>query len=72
MKPTLPERVLTKARKLFEESEMTWDELGQKMGYESGIARRAAWQLFNKVADPRLSTLGALAKALGVELKDLL
>jgi hypothetical protein len=42
------------------------------MGYESGTARRAAWQLFNKVADPRLSTLESLAAALGVEVKELL
>lgn len=51
---------------------MTFDELGRKMGHEKGVARRAAWQLLNKVADPRISTLEALAKALGVEVKDLL
>jgi transcriptional regulator with XRE-family HTH domain len=72
MKLTLPEKVLAKARKLFDASKMTWDELGQKMGYEHGVARRAAWQLFNKVGDPRLSTLESLAKALGVEVKDLI
>jgi transcriptional regulator with XRE-family HTH domain len=51
---------------------MTLEELEVKMGFEAGTARRAAWQLFNKVGDPRLSTLEALAKALGVQPKDLL
>jgi hypothetical protein len=37
-----------------------------------GTARRAAWQLFNNVGDPRLPTVETLAKALGVQPKDLL
>ena len=69
---TTTEAVLKKARKLFEGSGMTLDELGVKMGHETGTARRAVWQLFNKTPDPRLSTLVRLAEALGVELKDLL
>jgi hypothetical protein len=51
---------------------MTLEELGLKMGYEPGTARRAAWQLFNKVGDLKLSSVEALAKALGVQPKDLL
>jgi hypothetical protein len=42
------------------------------MGRDVGTARWAAWQLFNKVADPRLSTIEKLAEALGVKVKDLL
>lgn len=72
MKQPTAEAVLAKARKLLEKSEMTLDELGQKMGYESGTARRAVWQLLNKTPDPRFSTLTRLADALGVSLKDLL
>jgi hypothetical protein len=30
------------------------------------VARKSAWQLLNKVNDPRISTLRLLAKALGV------
>lgn len=71
MKP-LPERVIAKAKALFDKSGMTLEEVGAKMGFEPGTARRAAWQLFNKVGDPRLSTVEALAKALGVQVKDLL
>ena len=68
----LAESVRHKALKLFERSGMTLEELGLKMGYEPGTARRAAWQLFNKVGDPRLSTVEKLADALGVPAKDLL
>jgi transcriptional regulator with XRE-family HTH domain len=71
MKPTA-ESILKKARKLLEKSGMTLDELGVKMGYESGTARRAVWQLFNKTPDPRLSTIIRLAEALGVDLRELL
>lgn len=72
MKASLAKSLIKKARLLFEESGMTLDELGQKMGHLPGTARRAAWQLFNKETDPRLSTIEALAKALGVHVRDLL
>jgi DNA-binding Xre family transcriptional regulator len=42
------------------------------MGNDSSIACRAAWQLFNKVDDPLLSTVEKLAEALGCQPKDLL
>ena len=64
--------ILKRAKKLLDKSGMTLDDLGVKMGYETGTARRAVWQLFNKTPDPRFSTLARLADALGVELKDLL
>jgi hypothetical protein len=44
---------------------MTREERGLEMGYEAGTARRAVWQLFNKVDDPRLSTAEKLAAAGG-------
>jgi transcriptional regulator with XRE-family HTH domain len=72
MKPPLADHVRRKAMKLFEKSGMTMEELGQKMGFPEGTARRAVWQLFNKVSDPRLSTVEKLAAALGVQVKDLL
>jgi len=71
MKPPLADHVRRNALKLFEKSGMTLEELGLKMGYEAGTARRAVWQLFNKVSDPRLSTVEKLAAALGVRPKDL-
>lgn len=72
MKSSIAASAIKKARQLFDKSGKTLEELGIAMGHEPGTARRAAWQLFNKVADPRLSTLEALARALGVEVKDLL
>jgi len=72
MKKSLAQIVIAKARKLFDKSGMTLDELGMKMGSDSKTARQAAWQLFNKTPDPRLSTIEKLAAALGVEVKDFL
>jgi transcriptional regulator with XRE-family HTH domain len=72
MKSMLAKSVMKSAQQLFEQSEMTLEELGQKMGHPPGTARRAVWQLFNKVSNPRLSTLESLAAALGVKLTDLL
>jgi hypothetical protein len=72
MKPSLAERVFAKANDIFERSEMTLEELGVKMGYGPGVARKSAWAFLKNTKDPRLSTLEALAKALGVEVKDLL
>ena len=61
-----------KANTLFEaHSGMTLEQLGEKMGYGPGTARKAAWGFLKKTTDPRLSTLESLAKALGVEVKDL-
>jgi len=42
------------------------------MGNPASTAHRAAWQLFNKLDDPRLSTVEKLADALGCQPKDLL
>src|SRR4051794_45219 len=60
-----------KARKLFEQSKKSLDELGQAMGLEGDTARKGAWQLLNKVADPKISTLRLLAAALGVSIEEL-
>jgi transcriptional regulator with XRE-family HTH domain len=62
---------MLKARKLFEKSGKSLDELGQAMGYEGDVARKAAWQFLRKTADPRLSMLRRFAKAVGVAVKDL-
>jgi hypothetical protein len=36
------------------------------------VARKAAWQFLNKVNDPRMSTLRRFAKAMGVDVRELL
>jgi transcriptional regulator with XRE-family HTH domain len=63
---------MLKARKLFERSGRSLEELGVAMGYEPGVGRRAAWQFLNKTSDPRLSMLRRFCKALGIGVKDLL
>jgi transcriptional regulator with XRE-family HTH domain len=72
MKNSLSERIFAKANKLFDDSGMTLEQLGEKMGYAPGMARKSAWAFLKNTTDPRLSTLEALAKALGVEVNDLL
>lgn len=72
MKSIRPEAIMRKARQLFEKSGKTLEEVGLAMGYESGVARRAAWQFLNRSNDPRLSMLCRFAEAVGFDLADLL
>ena len=43
-----------------------------RRGGQRNVVFVSAWQLFNRVDDPRLSTIEKLAEALGVNVKDLL
>ena len=45
--------------------------MGQALGLEGDTARKGAWQLLNKVSDPKISTLRLLASALGVPVEEL-
>lgn len=72
MSANSPDDAMQKLRSTFESSGLSLEQFGQRMGHEEGTARRAAWQLLNKVSDPRLSTLLRAAEALGVDPKDLL
>lgn len=71
MSQTDSDVVMRKIKKIFESSGMSLEQLGQRMGYEEGTARRAVWQFLNKTTDPRLSMLQRFAEAVGVELKDI-
>jgi transcriptional regulator with XRE-family HTH domain len=62
---------ILKARELFKASGKSLDELGRELGLEGDTARKGAWQLLNKVNDPKISTLRALAQALGVPVTEL-
>jgi len=64
--------ILSKARKLMKKKGLTLDEVGVRMGYKPGSARRSVWQIFHETPDPRFSTLARLAQALEVPLRDLL
>lgn len=67
--PTDP--AILRARELHKQSGMTFDQLGRRMGYGEGVARRAAWQFLNMTTDPRLSMLRRFAKAVGVPVSEL-
>jgi hypothetical protein len=68
--PSVP--IMVKVRKLFEESGKSLDELGLAMGYPAESARKSAWQFLRKTTDPRLSMVERFAKAMGMDVKELL
>jgi transcriptional regulator with XRE-family HTH domain len=68
---TLSEKIVANAKRHFEKSGMTLEELAKKMGITSKTARQSAWQLLNKSSDLRISTIEKLADALGVDVKSL-
>ena len=70
MGATTPESAMRKIRDSFESSGLSLEQFGQRMGYDEGMARRAAWQFLNKTSDPRLSMLLRAAQALGADPKD--
>lgn len=69
-KPPLP--IMAKVLKMVEKSEISLDELGILMGYPEESARKSAWQFLRKTTDPRLSMLERFAKAMKIDVKDLL
>lgn len=74
---TIPVSVSTireKMRRAAEQSDMTQEEIGLRMGFSKDSARKAVSRLLNLESDydPRLSTIIAFADAVGRPLKDLL
>jgi transcriptional regulator with XRE-family HTH domain len=63
-----------KLRRAAEQSGMTQEEIGLRMGFAKDSSRKAVSRLLNLESDydPRLSTLLAFAKAIGRPLKELL
>jgi transcriptional regulator with XRE-family HTH domain len=66
--------VREKMRHAAEQSGLTQEEIGIRMGYAKDSARKAVSRLLNPETDydPRLSTLLSFVQALGVSLKDIL
>jgi transcriptional regulator with XRE-family HTH domain len=62
---------ILRAAEVFDEKGITLERLGLLMGFPPNSARRAAWQLLHKIADPKLSTMRKLAKALEIDIKEL-
>ena len=63
--------VMQAVRKRFDDSGMTQQELGEKMGYAPETARQAVSQ-FLKSGDPQISMLRRFAEAMGISVKALL
>ncbi len=58
-------------RNAFEHSGITLNELGKGLGYGGPTATKRAWFLLYRTSDPRISTVLAVAKTLGVKIGDL-
>ena len=56
---------------LFDQSGMTLDSLGQRMGYSGDKARKSAWQFLYRQHDHRISMLQKFAEAVGVPVAEL-
>ena len=67
-------RVRARLRQAAEESGLTQEDIGLRMGYAKGGARQAVSRLLHPESDhdPRLSTLLDFARALGRPLNDIL
>ena len=65
------DRVMDNIRNAFERSGITLNELGQGLGYDGPTATKRAWFLLYRTSDPRISTVLAVAKTLGVKIGDL-
>jgi len=63
--------VMDNIRSAFESSGMTLNELGEGLGYDGPTAKKRAWFLLYRTSDPRISTVLAVALALGVKIDDL-
>jgi transcriptional regulator with XRE-family HTH domain len=63
--------VMDNIRSAFERSGMTLAELGEGLGYDGPTARKRAWFLLYRTSDPRISTVLAVANALGIKIGDL-
>ena len=66
-----PDKVMLRVRELFAESGLTFDELGEKMGYSGPTARKSAWQFVSRTNDPRASMLRKFAQAVSVSVAEL-
>jgi transcriptional regulator with XRE-family HTH domain len=70
-KERIEDPAMRKVRKLVEGSEMTLQQIGEKMGYSPASARQAVSQ-FVRSGDPQIGMLRKFAKAMGVKLESLI
>ncbi len=65
------ENVMNNIRSAFEHSGLTLTQLGQGLGYEGPTAKKRAWNLLYRTANPRISTVITVADTLGVKISKL-
>ncbi len=65
------EKVMSNIRSAFERSGLTLTALGKGLGYEGPTAKKRAWALLYRTANPRITTVIALADTLGVKISKL-
>ena len=65
------DRVMDNIRQAFARSGLTLNELGEGLGHDRPTAQKRAWVLLHRTPDPRISTVLAVAKTLGVKIGDL-
>lgn len=63
--------VLKKARKLAQKSGLTYQKIGERMSYPKKSARQSVSQFLNST-NPTVAKLIRFAKALGVDVRELL
>jgi transcriptional regulator with XRE-family HTH domain len=63
--------VMLRVREVFEQSGLSLEELGNRMGYPAETARKSAWQFVRRTNDPRFSMVRKFAEAVGVSLSEL-
>lgn len=69
-KQRIEDPVMDAVRKRIEQSGMTYQQIGEKMGYSPSSARQAVSQ-FVRSGDPQISMLRKFAKAMEISLKTL-
>ena len=67
-----PEPIMLAVRAALERSELSFEELGIRMGYPKETARKSAWQFVKTTNNPRFSMLRRFADALGIKIAELL
>lgn len=63
--------ILENAKRLARDSGLTYQEIGERMGYPKESARQSAWQFLHG-ANPSAAKIRRFAKAMGVETSELL
>ena len=65
------QEIQAKAKQLMKKAGLTYQEVGERMGYAPESARQSASQVLNG-ENPTVKSVARLAKAIGVSMRELL